>query len=74
MKRPDEKQKILILVAAATVLILATVIALGLNYHSLFVYSEGQGWFKTPVAIEKAEPQGSARRTCFIEEMAWQKA
>jgi len=68
MKRPDEKQKILILVAAATVLILATVIALGLNYHSLFVYSEGQGWFKTPVAIEKAEPQGLREYT--LEELS----
>ena len=67
MKRPSKKIKILLTVVISVALLFAVALTLVLNYHSLFVYADKQGWFKTPVEIEATEPQGLREYT--LEEL-----
>lgn len=67
MKRPSKKIKILLTVVISVALLFAVALTLALNFHSLFVYAEKQGWFKTPVEIEATETQGLKEYT--LEEL-----
>ncbi len=55
MKMLKKKLKVVIIIALTAVLFLSAVVAFALNYHHIFAFSENQGWFKSPVEIERTE-------------------
>ena len=52
-----------IIIAIAAVLFLSAVLAFILNYHHIYAFSEGLGWFRTPVEIESVEKTNFVERT-----------
>ncbi len=58
MKRLTKKIKILIVISLIALCLIGATVAVALNYHHIYVFSEKQGWFKIPVTIDAAEPSG----------------
>ena len=63
MKTLTKNIKKFIIIAIAAVLFLSAVLAFILNYHHIYAFSEGLGWFRTPVEIESVEKTNFVERT-----------
>ena len=49
-----KKIKIIIICVFAAAVLIASVVAIAVNYHSIYVFVEAKGFLKAPIAIEKA--------------------
>ncbi len=58
MKRLSKKIKVIVISALCLFLCAGAGMALMLNWHNIYVFSETQGWFRTPVEVEMTEPDG----------------
>ncbi len=53
-----KKLKIIIICATVAAILIASVVAIAVNYHSIYVFIETKGIFRTPIAIEKTNAEG----------------
>ncbi len=60
MKILSKRLKIIILSALCLLLCAGAGIALALNWHNIYVFSETRGWFRTPIDILTVDPKGVA--------------
>ena len=62
-----KKLKIILTVAISSVLTIAAVVAIILNYHNIYVFSETQGWFRNEMEIK--ETDASSFRSYSLDEL-----
>ncbi len=55
MKKISNKIKIIIIISLCILISAGMALIIVLNYHSIYVFSEMQGWFKDPVDINKKQ-------------------
>ncbi len=54
----NKKLKIVLIASICATAVIAAVVALAVNYHSIYVFSETQGWFRQEMAIEPVDALG----------------
>ena len=57
MKQLSKKTKILLITAVFLLLFAGVVTVVILNFDNIFVYSETEGWFRSPIKVEVISPQ-----------------
>ena len=62
-----KKLKIILTVAISSVLTVAAVVVIILNYHNIYVFSETQGWFRNEMEIK--ETDASSFRSYSLDEL-----
>ena len=62
-----KKLKIILTVAISSLLTIAAVVAIILNYHNIYVFSETQGWFRNEMEIK--ETDASSFRSYSLDEL-----
>jgi D-alanyl-D-alanine carboxypeptidase len=53
-----KKLKVVLAVAISSLLVVTLVVVFALNYHTIYVYSETQGWFREEIEIDKKDANG----------------
>ena len=53
-----KKLKIIIVRAIVAVVLIASVVAVAVNYHNIYVFIETKGFFRTPISINDANTNG----------------
>ncbi len=66
MKRINKKLKIIVIILLCSIASLALILTFFLNYHSIYVFSQRQGWFKASVEISE-EQVSEVRELSFSE-------
>ena len=55
-----KKLKILITVASCAILLIASVVAVAMNYHRIYVFAETRGWFRQSIGINGTDVVGTS--------------
>ncbi len=56
MIKTSKKIKAILIASLSALLLISAILAVALNFHKIFLFSETQGFFRSPVKIEKTEP------------------